>query len=475
MKPNILILSSLLSTYSFCTSAKDLTHFITTPNAAISGHNQETLNSVSPEQCATECLSSARNTWCLSFDYYKGENKCDLSDKRASDVGGLKTDYANHPYDHYSLKPDTLPRFKHTENAAISGHNNEQLSNVSREDCANACLSAERSYWCRSFDYYKSDNKCDLSDKRASDVGGLKTNYSGNPYDHYSLEINDTPNPIPGKKHILLIGIDGLRGDSIQCDDCAQTPAMDALISGGAFHANVIAGGHQSTFSGPGWASVFTGFWSDQHGVSSNSRTLTLNKPHVFELIKQAYPSATTAVVADWYNLTHNLLPKHTDHVVANQNKASQQATDTVKSWLQWDNPPTAIFYYLHNVDIHTAAYAPLSKTYQQKIQQEDAQIQQVLDALSNRTNYQNEEWLIIVTSDHGGLNSGHGGQSAQERNSFVIINNNYQNPNKTSYCTGELTATAMYQVDSATPHILDFLGLNNNTEGKVHPNCGNQ
>jgi hypothetical protein len=31
---------------------------------------------------------------------------------------------------------------------------------------------------------YKDSNECDLSDKSASDVGGLKTVYDGNPYDH---------------------------------------------------------------------------------------------------------------------------------------------------------------------------------------------------------------------------------------------------------------------------------------------------
>ena len=49
-------------------------------------------------------------------------------------------------------------------------------------DCKAAC-SAE--IWCKSFDYYKNDNECDLSDKNKEDVGGLKTNYNGNQFDHY--------------------------------------------------------------------------------------------------------------------------------------------------------------------------------------------------------------------------------------------------------------------------------------------------
>lgn len=50
------------------------------------------------------------------------------------------------------------------------------------EDCKNACLAK---IWCKSFDFNKNANACDLSDKNKEDVGGLKTNYNGNPYDHY--------------------------------------------------------------------------------------------------------------------------------------------------------------------------------------------------------------------------------------------------------------------------------------------------
>lgn len=76
-----------------------------------------------------------------------------------------------------------LSGYSRTPNAAISGHNRRHLTGVSPDDCARAC---DGEPWCVSFDYYKKERACDLSDKRAGDVGGLKTNYSGNPYDHYS-------------------------------------------------------------------------------------------------------------------------------------------------------------------------------------------------------------------------------------------------------------------------------------------------
>jgi hypothetical protein len=469
-------LSCLLAALAGHAAAASLDAFTLSPNAAISGNNNESLAQSTPEACAAACLSAPRSAWCVSFDYQKANQSCDLSDKRAADVGGLKTDYPGNPYDHYSLKPDPLKPVLRTPDAAISGYNVENLQAVTPADCAVACTDASRSSWCRSFDYFKTQQRCDLSDKRASDVGGLKTNYPGNPYDHYSLIAGEgIPNPVPGNKHVLLIGIDGLRGDAVQCNGCVQTPAMSALIAGGAFHGNVLAGGtKQATVSGPGWSSVFTGFWADKHGVTSNDINLPLLKTHVFDLIKQAWPTATTAVVGDWPNITGNLRPAKADFVVANGSKISQQATDAVKGWLSWKNPPTAIFYYLHNVDIHAASYDPLNAYYRGKIAGEDQQIAQVLAALTARPNYANEEWLIVVTSDHGGSGTGHGGQTAAERDTLVILNNNYLNPLKASYCQGNLSGTPLLQVDGTTPHILDFMGLPNITDGRKHPSCGN-
>lgn len=155
-------------------------------DAAISGFNIEHLKNVTPKECADACTGASRNSWCVSFDYYKKSASCDLSNLRSKDVGQLKTDYAGDPYDHYTLEVDEIMNdYSLVRNAAISGFNVKQLKHVSAESCALACSEAGNN-WCVSFDYYKAERKCDLSDRRASDVGGLKTDYSGNPYNHYS-------------------------------------------------------------------------------------------------------------------------------------------------------------------------------------------------------------------------------------------------------------------------------------------------
>ena len=80
-----------------------------------------------------------------------------------------------------ALPLDNTVFFTITENAAIAGHNKEHKTGTI-EDCKDACLDKS---WCKSFDYYKNSNACDLSDKNKYEVGGLKTNWDGNPYDYY--------------------------------------------------------------------------------------------------------------------------------------------------------------------------------------------------------------------------------------------------------------------------------------------------
>jgi len=150
------------------------------PKAAISGHNKKHLTGQTVESCARACFGES---WCKSFDWYKGKGGCDLSDKSAADVGGLKHNYNGDPYDHYACESVVSVSTKSIiPNAAISGHNKKHLVKQTVESCSQACM---RQTWCKSFDWYKQKKACDLSDKSASDVGGLRFDYP--PYDHYPV------------------------------------------------------------------------------------------------------------------------------------------------------------------------------------------------------------------------------------------------------------------------------------------------
>ena len=47
----------------------------------------------------------------------------------------------------------------------------------------------------------------------------------------------------------------------------------------------------------------------------------------------------------------------------------------------------------------------------------------EIIRAIESRADYSEEDWLILVTSDHGGYNFGHGGPTLEERITFIISN----------------------------------------------------
>jgi len=103
----------------------------------------------------------------------------------------------------------TVPKMKACiviRNAAISGHNVEHLTSQTIQSCTAFCHAKD---WCKSFDWHKNSNACDLSDKCAPDVGGLKSDYAGSPYDHYSCACQATT--VSCGNH-----------DATSCADCPQ-------------------------------------------------------------------------------------------------------------------------------------------------------------------------------------------------------------------------------------------------------------
>ena len=78
---------------------------------------------------------------------------------------------------------------------------------------------------------------------------------------------------------------------------------------------------------------------------------------------------------------------------------------------------------HFDDVDItgHGNGYGVNIAPYISAIEGVDALIGDVLSALESRDNYAAENWGIIVTTDHGGIGFGHGGNSIDEQNVFFI------------------------------------------------------
>lgn len=67
-------------------------------------------------------------------------------------------------------------------------------------------------------------------------------------------------------------------------------------------------------------------------------------------------------------------------------------------------------FWQLEEVDRkgHISGFSPENPDYIEAIETVDRQIARVLSAIERRNNRQNEEWLIAITTNHGGEGTSH-------------------------------------------------------------------
>ncbi|NED81330.1 nucleotide pyrophosphatase, partial [Streptomyces sp. SID11233] len=79
-------------------------------------------------------------------------------------------------------------------------------------------------------------------------------------------------------------------------------------------------------------------------------------------------------------------------------------------------------FVHLDNVDHAGHSYGAASNQYLQALATVDAQLGQLLDAVRGRSSYAREDWLVLVTTDHGHTDAGgHGGNTLPERQTFLV------------------------------------------------------
>ncbi len=237
-----------------------------------------------------------------------------------------------------------------------------------------------------------------------------------------------------GNKRVVLFGIDGCRADALKkAVENGTAPNMAGLIADGAVTWNAFAGGiqgtptEQQTSSGSGWASVLTAVWRDKHGVNGNDFSARNfgTYPHFFKRIKEEHPQAELSSLVSWSPI-HDIITEdsggdticdcHTYTSGSYDNRDSELITKTIE--LINSSNPDVVFCYQGAVDIagHGNQFHPDNVPYMTALATADLRIGQVLNAIRNRPQYDQEDWLYIITTDHGGRGNGHGGQSAEER-----------------------------------------------------------
>ncbi|MFC8956543.1 alkaline phosphatase family protein [Streptomyces sp. NPDC057101] len=217
----------------------------------------------------------------------------------------------------------------------------------------------------------------------------------------------------------LVIGIDGATFAKFEK---AKMPKVKGLMAGGmTATSNLYANPMAPTSSGPGWSTIATGAWPDKHKVIDNSFAgarydLFPDYATRLESVNSAY---NTLVVGTWSPIRDTVFGPAVDTRLGGVNDAD--TTTTAVSKLKTTDAD-ATFVHLDEVDGAGHSYGTEHRAYLTALATADTQIGQILDAVTSRATYANEDWQILITADHGHTpGGGHGGNTPGERQTFVI------------------------------------------------------
>lgn len=221
---------------------------------------------------------------------------------------------------------------------------------------------------------------------------------------------------------VLLVGIDGIQFERFHS---LSTPNFDRLHVEKAYTGGIDgAESQQSTYSGPGWSTILTGVWANKHQVTSNGSGLANSEyPSLFKRIKEADNTRWVGSIVNWSPINTQFFTQDlstADLVLSglSDDQVTSQAVAQI-------NSGAADFLFLHLDDPDHAGHSYcFGSAYDNSITDSDARLGQLLDAVDTR-NAQGENWLVLVTTDHGRdtLGCGHGTQTSNEKTIFIASN----------------------------------------------------
>jgi len=244
----------------------------------------------------------------------------------------------------------------------------------------------------------------------------------------------------------LVIGYDGARADALALTAGDPRSAVQALKAQGGWIYSMYCGGDaprwQKTSTQPGWTNLLTGRWANErggggHGVRNNGVVKAPGAPGLIfnNLFDQGLAAQAAFVVAwdeyfdypgaVWYH--DKAYAEEKGYNIRWVNLAHDGDIVLFEAGLEEIRDPgnDFIMVTLDACDYagHGYGFDITKPEYAQAFIASEHYAFELIQAVKARPTYAGEDWLIIVTSDHGGAGTGHGGQDAQSRQIFVAAN----------------------------------------------------
>ncbi len=255
----------------------------------------------------------------------------------------------------------------------------------------------------------------------------------------------------PKTKKAVYIIIDGIPADVVE----KLNPVHMNEIAKAGGYAHAMVGGEKDgysqtpTISAVGYNSILTGTWVNKHNVCDNDiKDPNYNYKSIFRILKEDYPEKKIGIFSSWTDNRTRLVgdglaatgnihfdyafdgleldtvnyPQDAERVF--MHKMDAKVAETAASTIKTDAPDLS-WVYLEYTDDMGHKYGDSPQFYK-AVKYADDYVGQVWQAIQYREKNFNEDWLIIITTDHGRTaktGKGHGGQSDRERAGWIFTN----------------------------------------------------
>jgi len=246
---------------------------------------------------------------------------------------------------------------------------------------------------------------------------------------------------------VLFIGLDGVRYDVVTEE---WMPNVWYLMHESNSAYTFTGVNENITWSGPNWSTLLTGVHHNKHKVKDNFFLNTNLEawPTISHRLESTYVNIKTASIVNWEPINEIIIRNCIDYdVVTNDNGIRNEAVDLLTNDFDLD----FMFLCFNDVDEagHWSGFTPNSAPYRSAATETDERVGEVIEALRSRTTFADENWLVMITTDHGGegLNHGNGANNPNVRNCFAVFNGtavvnpgSFENvPNHVDYATTAL------------------------------------
>lgn len=227
----------------------------------------------------------------------------------------------------------------------------------------------------------------------------------------------------PVAKHVVFIGLDGWAANTYNQSDM---PVVKGLAQNGSM--SLAKRSVLPSASAINWASIFMGVPTEIHGyLTWGSQTPDMQQPEgvvkehgimptIFQTTRRQHPQANLALFAEWDGIKHLVDTLALNHF---EQPAFDYITTRACDYIIAHKPELIAIVYDHpDHPGHDTGWG--SPEYFEMMTTLDSEIARIVKAVEKAGML--DETVFVLTGDHGGKGTAHGGPSMEEMNAPLII-----------------------------------------------------